>query len=29
MYQNKVTLVGSLGSNPEVRTNDNRSSAAY
>src|ERR1022692_1154843 len=25
MYQNKVTLIGFLGSNPEVRTNDNRS----
>ena len=24
MYQNKVTLIGFLGSNPEVRTNDNR-----
>ena len=25
MYQNKVTLIGFLGSNPEVRTSDNRS----
>jgi single-strand DNA-binding protein len=25
MYQNKVTLIGFLGSSPEVRTNDNRS----
>jgi single-strand DNA-binding protein len=25
MYQNKVTLIGFLGNNPEVRTNDNRS----
>jgi single-strand DNA-binding protein len=25
MYQNKVTLIGFLGGNPEVRTNDNRS----
>src|SRR5579859_6007979 len=25
MYQNKVTLIGFLGSNPEVRSNDNRS----
>src|ERR1700719_1572770 len=25
MYQNKVTLIGFLGSNPEVRTNNNRS----
>ena len=25
MYQNKVTLIGFLGSNAEVRTNDNRS----
>src|ERR1700723_380771 len=25
MYQNKVTLIGFLGSNPVVRTNDNRS----
>ena len=25
MYQNKVTLIGFLGTNPEVRTNDNRS----
>src|ERR1700733_4408146 len=25
MYQNKVTLIGFLGSNPEVRNNDNRS----
>jgi single-strand DNA-binding protein len=25
MYQNKVTLIGFLGNNPEVHTNDNRS----
>ena len=25
MYQNKVTLIGFLGSDAEVRTNDNRS----
>ena len=25
MYQNKVTLIGFLGSNPEVRSNNNRS----
>ena len=25
MYQNKVTLIGFLGSNPEVRSNDNGS----
>jgi single-strand DNA-binding protein len=25
MYQNKVTLIGFLGSNPEVRTNNDRS----
>src|SRR5882762_7606861 len=25
MYQNKVTLIGFLGSNPEVRTNSDRS----
>jgi single-strand DNA-binding protein len=25
MYQNKVTLIGFLGSNPEVHTTDNRS----
>ena len=25
MYQNKVTLIGFLGSNAEVRTNNNRS----
>ncbi len=25
MYQNKVTLIGFLGSNPEVRTANNRS----
>src|SRR5713226_5163346 len=25
MYQNKVTLIGFLGSNADVRTNDNRS----
>ena len=25
MYQNKVTLIGFLGNDPEVRTNDNRS----
>jgi single-strand DNA-binding protein len=25
MYQNKVTLIGFLGNNAEVRTNDNRS----
>jgi single-strand DNA-binding protein len=25
MYQNKVTLIGFLGGNPEVRINDNRS----
>jgi single-strand DNA-binding protein len=25
MYQNKVTLIGFVGSNPEVRNNDNRS----
>ena len=25
MYQNKVTLIGFVGGNPEVRTNDNRS----
>ena len=24
MYQNKVTLIGFLGSNPEVRTANNR-----
>jgi len=28
MYQNKVTLIGFVGSNPEVRTNDNRSLTA-
>src|SRR6266496_4547995 len=27
MYQNKVTLIGFLGSNPEVRSNNNRSFA--
>jgi single-strand DNA-binding protein len=29
MYQNKVTLIGSLGSNPEVRTNDKRSFTTF